>query len=165
MAKIAIICYDLNEDRAIAMNVSLTPRLEAFVREKVASGLYNNASEVVRDALRLMVEKHDVKPADTPARGKDAVLTTLRAQKAALGKRGVTALHLFSSVARGEARPGSDVDVLIDLDPRHRFGLLDLAGVKSVLEDALGRPVDVITREGLAKNLRAKVSAEAERVF
>lgn len=36
------------------MNINLTPRLEAMVREKVESGLYNNASEVVREALRLM---------------------------------------------------------------------------------------------------------------
>lgn len=36
------------------MNVSLTPHLEAMIREKVASGLYNNSSEVVREALRLM---------------------------------------------------------------------------------------------------------------
>jgi len=36
------------------MNVSLTPQLEAMVREQVASGRYNNASEVVRDALRQM---------------------------------------------------------------------------------------------------------------
>ena len=36
------------------MNVSLTPELEAFVRMKVGTGIYNNASEVIRDALRLM---------------------------------------------------------------------------------------------------------------
>ncbi len=36
------------------MNVNLTPQLETMVKEKVASGLYNNASEVVREALRLM---------------------------------------------------------------------------------------------------------------
>ena len=40
------------------MNVSLTPRLEALVRQKVESGLYNSASEVVREALRLL-EEHD----------------------------------------------------------------------------------------------------------
>lgn len=39
------------------MNVSLTPQLEAMVRRKVESGLYNNASEVVREALRLMEER------------------------------------------------------------------------------------------------------------
>jgi antitoxin ParD1/3/4 len=36
------------------MHVSLTPRLEALIREKVESGLYGNASEVVREALRMM---------------------------------------------------------------------------------------------------------------
>jgi antitoxin ParD1/3/4 len=36
------------------MNINLTPKLEEMVREKVKSGLYNNASEVVREALRMM---------------------------------------------------------------------------------------------------------------
>ena len=40
------------------MNISLTPTLEAWVKAKVDSGLYNNASEVVREALRMM-EEHD----------------------------------------------------------------------------------------------------------
>ncbi|OCK09672.1 type II toxin-antitoxin system ParD family antitoxin [Thalassobaculum sp. OXR-137] len=39
------------------MNVSLTPQLEEFVRRKVESGLYNNASEVIREGLRLLIEK------------------------------------------------------------------------------------------------------------
>ncbi len=39
------------------MNISLTAPLEALVQEKVASGFYNNASEVVREALRLMHER------------------------------------------------------------------------------------------------------------
>ena len=39
------------------MNVSLTPELEKFVRSKVDSGLFQNASEVVRSALRLMNER------------------------------------------------------------------------------------------------------------
>jgi antitoxin ParD1/3/4 len=40
------------------MHVSLTPRLEQLVKEKVDSGLYNNASEVIREALRLL-DQHD----------------------------------------------------------------------------------------------------------
>jgi antitoxin ParD1/3/4 len=42
------------------MHVSLTPKLEEFVRNKVASGLYNNASEVVREALRLLYEHEEI---------------------------------------------------------------------------------------------------------
>ncbi len=43
------------------MNVSLTPELEALVQAKVATGLYNNASEVIREALRLLIEKDETK--------------------------------------------------------------------------------------------------------
>ena len=39
------------------MNINLTPQLEEMVKKKVASGLYNSASEVIRDALRLMEEQ------------------------------------------------------------------------------------------------------------
>lgn len=42
------------------MNVSLTPELEKFVADKVKSGLYNNASEVVRASLRLLKEQEDL---------------------------------------------------------------------------------------------------------
>lgn len=45
------------------MNVSLTPALEKMVQQKVDSGLYNNASEVVREALRLLRETEEVRRA------------------------------------------------------------------------------------------------------
>ncbi|HEX6508170.1 MAG TPA: type II toxin-antitoxin system ParD family antitoxin [Chloroflexota bacterium] len=54
----------------MAINVSLTPQLEELVREKVSSGRYNSASEVVREALRLM---------DTYERVRAATLAKLRA--------------------------------------------------------------------------------------
>ncbi len=44
------------------MNISLTPHLEAMVRQKVASGRYNNSSEVVREALRLLEEQDQRDP-------------------------------------------------------------------------------------------------------
>jgi antitoxin ParD1/3/4 len=43
------------------MNVSLTPELEKFVESKVESGLYNNASEVVRESLRLLKEHDEIR--------------------------------------------------------------------------------------------------------
>jgi antitoxin ParD1/3/4 len=47
----------------MGMNINLTPQLEEMVREKVASGLYTSASEVVREALRLMDEKDRMRAA------------------------------------------------------------------------------------------------------
>ena len=46
-----------------AINVNLTPRLEAMIRQKVETGLYNNSSEVVREAPRLLGEKDRLKSA------------------------------------------------------------------------------------------------------
>jgi antitoxin ParD1/3/4 len=60
LAIIDNICHCLYPDRAITlgaampMNISLTPQLEEMIRQKVASGSYTSASEVVREALRLM---------------------------------------------------------------------------------------------------------------
>lgn len=43
------------------MNISLTPELNALVKSKVASGMYNNASEVIREALRLLHEQDELR--------------------------------------------------------------------------------------------------------
>jgi len=47
----------------MGMNINLTPQLEEMVRQKVSSGLYTSASEVVREALRLMDEKDQLRAA------------------------------------------------------------------------------------------------------
>jgi putative addiction module CopG family antidote len=162
MANIANVCYEEIPVGAAAMNVSLTTALEAFVRRKVASGLYNNASEVIREALRLMVTR-ETNGQSAPT--KSEVLATLKALEPELKQRGVASAAIFGSVVRGQAQSDSDVDVLIDIDPAAPFDLLDLVGVKNLLADRLGRPVDVIEREALNPRLRAGILAEAEPVF
>lgn len=47
----------------MTMNINLTPQLEEMVRQKVSSGLYNSASEVIREALRLMEEQDRIRTA------------------------------------------------------------------------------------------------------
>ena len=47
----------------MAMNINLTPSLEKMVRDKVKSGLYTSASEVMREALRLMAEQDSIRQA------------------------------------------------------------------------------------------------------
>ena len=144
------------------MNVSLTLVLEEYVRRKVATGLYNNASEVVREALRLMVERET---GGLPALKKSEVVATLKALEPELRQRGIASAAVFGSVVRGQARPDSDVDVLVDVDPAAQFDLLDLVGVKNLLADRLGRTVDVVEREALKPRIRDSVLAEAETVF
>ena len=149
------------------MNVSLTPELEKYIRSKVASGFYNNASEVIREALRLLLEREGASAARRiPERlRKGEVVAELAALEKPLRERGIASLALFGSVARGAARPDSDVDVLVDIAPNIRFSLVDLVAVKDYLEDRLGRPVDVVTKEGLEPAVRDRVLDEAQSVF
>lgn len=73
--------------------------------------------------------------------------------------RGVRRIRVFGSLARGEAAPASDVDLLVDLE-RDRT-LLDLAAFRREAEAILGTPVDVATPDMLKERIRAEVEAEA----
>lgn len=79
--------------------------------------------------------------------------------------RGVTALYLFGSVARGEAASTSDVDIIVDYDPASDFNLIDLAGVRRRLSERLGVGVDVVTRSGIHRRIRDRVLEEAVRIL
>ena len=149
------------------MNVSLTAELEKYVRRKVAAGLYNNASEVIREALRLHVESGRASPTrrDRKSPRKDEVVAELAALEKPLRQRGLTSLALFGSVVRSAARADSDIDVLVDVARDAQFSLIDLVAVKDLLEDQLGRRVDVVTRGGLEPAIRDRVLREAETVF
>ena len=149
------------------MDISLTPKLEQFVRRKVASGLYNNAGEVFRHALGLMVERDsartEVERKELPT--KKDIGAALAALEKPLRERGIASLALFGSTVRGQERADSDIDVLVDIDPKASFSLIDLVSVKLFLENRLGREVDVVTRRGIESAMRDSVVSEAESVF
>lgn len=90
---------------------------------------------------------------------RDQVLVTLKEHEATLRKMGVRSLAIFGSVARDEARPDSDVDLLVDLEPPLTFDLY--MDVKFYLEDHLGTKVDLVTRTGLRSQIRENVEREA----
>ena len=73
---------------------------------------------------------------------------------------GVARLEVFGSVGRGDARPDSDVDVLYELAPGARLGW-EIEDLSDELSDALGRPVDLVSRRALHQQLREAVLAEA----
>lgn len=90
----------------------------------------------------------------------DALLKTHRVEILAIAARhGARNVRVFGSVARGEAGPDSDVDILVDLE-RGR-SLLDHAQLQIDLEALLGRTVDVVTERGLRSHLRDRVLHEA----
>src|SRR5882672_4097201 len=86
-------------------------------------------------------------------------------EASALRSRGVTALYVFGSVARGEASSTSDVDIIVDYDPASEFNLIDLAGVRRRLSERLRGNVDVVTRSGIHRRIRDRVLKEAVRIM
>ena len=79
-------------------------------------------------------------------------------QKELSEKYGVKSLALFGSVARDEANPKSDVDVLVEFD--RSVGLFGLFALQDYLEALFGCPVDLGTPDSLKPRLRTKVLAE-----
>jgi len=76
---------------------------------------------------------------------RDAVLRTLRDLFPTLQERyQIASLGIFGSVARGETNEASDLDVAITFSPDARPSLMTLAGIMTDIEDAVGRPVDLI---------------------
>ena len=82
-----------------------------------------------------------------------------RAVAALAERRGVRNVRVFGSVARGEDRDGSDIDLLVDVDDG--VGLVAIAGLARELADLLGVPVDVVPANSLKRAVRADVLAEA----
>ena len=74
-------------------------------------------------------------------------------------RHGARNVRVFGSLARGEGREGSDLDLLVTLGEGR--SLLDLVGLKQDLEDLVHRPVDVVTERALSPHLRASVLSEA----
>ena len=72
---------------------------------------------------------------------------------------------VFGSVARGEARPDSDVDVLVELDPRQPIGLFEYARLKLHIAHLLGGGVDVVNRKTLKPLLRDSILRDAVNAF
>lgn len=89
-----------------------------------------------------------------------AVLTRIKPEL--VRRYGVKRLALFGSTVRNEAGPDSDVDILVDFDgpaTSKRF-----FGVQFILEDELGRPVDLVTKKALRAELRPYIEHEAINV-
>jgi hypothetical protein len=75
---------------------------------------------------------------------------------------GARNVRLFGSKARGDSRPDSDVDLLVDLEPDR--SLFDLGGLAVELRELLGCEVDVVTEKGLRSRIREQVLREAVRL-
>jgi uncharacterized protein len=82
-----------------------------------------------------------------------------------LKKYHVKELALFGSRARGDNRPDSDVDLLVDFIPGSRIDLIQFSELQLELQKVLGVPVDLVSRGGLKARLKERVLREARPVY
>jgi predicted nucleotidyltransferase len=92
----------------------------------------------------------------------EQVSETLSTNRDRLAELGVASLSVFGSFARGEARPDSDIDLLVDFDGPATFDRY--MQLKFFLEDLLKRRVDLLTRQGIRPELRSIIEQDSRRV-
>jgi predicted nucleotidyltransferase len=96
---------------------------------------------------------------------RDQLVERLRALRPEFARRGVTHMALFGSRARGDNRPDSDIDLIIDVSPEQKFSLIDLVGIGHVVEDSFGVSGDVSMRRSLPPYLVEEARRDAVEVF
>ena len=92
-------------------------------------------------------------------------LQMLRANRSALEAIGVIHAGVFGSVARGEAGPQSDLDIVVELDHAKVRSVFDLAGVWRTLADLFGVSVDVVERDALRERMKDRVETDMINAF
>ena len=80
-------------------------------------------------------------------------------------KHHIKKLSVFGSYLREDFGPDSDIDFLVEFDPDHMPGLLEIAGMEIELSETLGRKVDLRTAQDLSRYFRDEVVAQAEAQY
>ena len=80
-----------------------------------------------------------------------------------LQQHGATRAGIFGSLVRGEGRPDSDVDLLVEFGPG--LSLLDVERINQELEEALGRKVDLVEYEAIKSRIKDRILAEEVRIL
>jgi predicted nucleotidyltransferase len=95
----------------------------------------------------------------------EEIIARLRPTIPALRAEGVTKLAIFGSRARGDERPDSDLDVLVEVDPETKFSLLNLVGVEHIVHDATGLRTQASLRRSMDERMAKRIADDLVEVF
>ena len=132
-------------------------------RSRSKNGVASLAYEVTNKLQRAL-------PTGSPSCYIDAMdttkaLETLRRSEVDLRARGVRRAAVFGSVARGDNRPESDLDIMVEIEPEARLTVYDYADLKDYIASLFDGPVDVVNRDGLKPYIRPAATADAIYAF
>jgi uncharacterized protein len=141
----------------------LSVRVPESVRNRVKA-IAARRGERVQDLVGGLIERFLEEAERQPPQLAD-VVGQLRALEKPLRARGISAVWVFGSVARGDAKPDSDVDLAIDFKMDTLSPLFELVRIKEEIEAALGRPVDIGERSSMVERVIATADRDLVRVF
>jgi len=96
---------------------------------------------------------------------RDEIIAVIRKNAEAIKAEGVTKLAIFGSRVRGDNRPDSDIDVLVEVAPDVSFSLLNLIGVQHIIEDATGLQAQATMRRSIPPRFAARIADDILEVF
>ena len=96
---------------------------------------------------------------------RDEIIATIRKNAEAIRAEGVTKLAIFGSRVRGDNRADSDLDVLVDVAPDASFSLLNLIGVRHIIEDATGLQAQATMRRSIPPRFAERIADDIIEVF
>jgi predicted nucleotidyltransferase len=141
----------------------LSIRVPAEVRNRVKT-IAARRGEKVQDLIGGLILRFLDEQEQTPPQLGE-ILRRVRELEPSLRAQGVAALFVFGSVARGEAGPDSDVDLAVEFAPHAEPSLLDIARLRTEIEEAIGHKVDLGERRALLPGVAAADGNEMVRAF
>ncbi|MHC1942765.1 nucleotidyltransferase domain-containing protein [Bradyrhizobium sp. UFLA06-06] len=96
---------------------------------------------------------------------REEIVAAIRENADAIKAEGVSKLAIFGSRVRGDYRPDSDVDVLVEVEPDASFSLLNLIGVEHIIEDATGLQAQATMKQSLPPRLAQRIADDILEVF
>jgi predicted nucleotidyltransferase len=143
--------------------VFLSARVPSAIRNRlkaVAATRGQSVQDLVAELVARFLAEQDCQ---TPHLAE--VIGRLRQHEAALRIRGITTLSVFGSVARGNAKPDSDVDIAVTFEPEAPISLTGFAALRAELAERLAAPVDLVEWDKLPSQIRTAAERDAVRVF
>jgi uncharacterized protein len=96
---------------------------------------------------------------------REKIIVRLREHEPELKAAGIVRLALFGSIARGDATPESDFDLMAEFDPARKFTVLGRVGLENRLADLLSAMVDLAHTPMMREGVRERAAREALTVF
>lgn len=145
--------------RALAQRAGLRPETLSRIASRGTCDFATLDRLAEAAGLRLAVEGGEQARI---GRARDEVLRKQALVRTLAEAHGARSVELFGSAARGEERPGSDLDFMVELEPGR--SLLDLIGFANDMQEAFGRKVEAITAAGMKPRVLADARRDAVRI-